>query len=115
MKRVVFALLIIFFTSCESQREIAEKRTSAMNSWIGSTKQNIIMQMGLPLKTGSDGSTGEVLVYGQQFQFHRYDGTPYVMWAYKMFYINSQNKCYHWLTQNLQVPPTQLDISLFIR
>lgn len=100
---------------CETQKKSAAKIKAAMDSWLGNTKQQVIMGNGLPLKTGSDGAGGEVLLYGQQFYFRdAYSGNR-VVWAYKMFFINPQDKVYHWITQRSEVPPQQFEISMYIR
>lgn len=84
-----------------------------MDSWLGSTKQQVIMGNGIPLKTSTDGNGGEVLLYGQQFSFSY--PTYHVVWAYKMFFIDTSDKVYHWLTQRSDVPPQQFNINLHIR
>lgn len=84
-----------------------------MDSWIGLTKQELIMGQGLPLKTESDGANGEVLLFGKQFVFTY--PTTRVMWAYKLFFINPSNKIYHWIIQSSEVPPQQFNVNLYIR
>lgn len=114
MRKIIFITLSsILLFGCYSQKKAAEQRKAAMDSWIGSTKQQLIMSEGIPLKTASDGSNGEILMYGKQFTF-TYPRTR-VVWAYKLFYLNSSNKIYHWLIQESEVPPQQIDINLFVR
>lgn len=84
-----------------------------MNSWLSVSKQELIQQNGLPIKTGGDGADGEVLVYGFPFTFH-YPRTR-VVWTYKFFFIDKNGLIYHWLLKKEEVPPQQLDINLFIR
>jgi hypothetical protein len=46
-------------------------------------------------------------VYIPQYNMNYYD--------YKMFYVNSEGKIYHWITQRQQVPPTQIDLNIYKR
>ena len=36
-------------------------------------------------------------------------------WDYKMFWIDTQGKIYHWMTQRQQVPPQQIDLNIYFR
>ena len=43
-------------------------------------------------------------------------GTPArTYWKYKMFFINSDNLIHHWIVQQQQVPPQQIDLNLYIK
>lgn len=55
MKKSIL-LAVALLSACLSQQKI-------MNSWLGSTKQNLIMSWGPPDRIASDGGTGEILVY----------------------------------------------------
>jgi hypothetical protein len=112
-KFLIILLAIGLLTSCVSQKEI-------LNSWIGSTKQNLIMSWGPPAKTASDGGTGEILIYAKQVYIAPiyYSGgstQAQIYWDYKMFYVNSDGKVYHWITQRQSVPPTQIDLNVYKR
>lgn len=105
MKLLTLALLFICLVGCTSQKKI-------MQSWVGNTKQNLILNWGPPATTASDGGTGEILVYSQpvyipQFQMNYYD--------YKMFYVDRRGTIYHWITQRQQVPPTQINLNVYKR
>jgi len=102
-----------------------------MNRSIGLSKQELIMKLGPPSRTASDGGDGEILVYARQVHIagmpassiysdnateHILPGTPSrTYWQYTMFYLNNEGKVYHWLRQNQQVPPQQIDLNLYIR
>jgi hypothetical protein len=85
-----------------------------MDSWLGHTRQDLIMNWGPPQRTASDGGTGEILVYSR----HVYMNLPSGLinyYEYKMMYINSEGRIYHWMIQNQQVPPTQIDLNVYKR
>ncbi len=91
-------LLLLFFASCTSEREI-------MDSWLGHEKKEVILKWGPPQRTTSDGNSGEVLVYSNQYA---YNYQPY--WKHTMFYINPSGKVYYWMVQKNAIPPTQVII-----
>jgi hypothetical protein len=106
MKKSVLILLVVgLLTACTSQKEI-------MNSWLGSTKQQLIRSWRPPARTASDGGTGEILIYASQVYIPQYNINYY---DYIMFYVNSEGKIYHWITQRQQVPPTQIDLNIYKR
>lgn len=80
-----------------------------MNSWIGSSKHNLIMTKGLPLREGSDGNGGDVLVYGVQLNSN-YGET----WEYAVYFADKDGIIYHWLVKKEHRPPSQLNIDVFI-
>lgn len=92
MKRVL--IIALFFTACTTERQI-------MDSWLGSTKHELILQQGLPDQSGSDGSDGEVLVYSSSYFY----GTN-VWYKNRVFYLNSAGKVYRWMVKNTPQPPT---------
>ena len=77
-----------------------------MDSWVGHSKQEIVMNWGPPARTASDGSDGEILIYASTY----WGPTS---WKYTMFYLNSSHTVYHWLIQTAYVPPAQLDVNLY--
>ena len=105
MKIILFILFAMTLNSCMINKKI----TASMNSWIGSTKQNLIMTKGLPLKTGSDGAGGEVLVYGVQL-----NSTYGATWEYAIYFAHADGIIYHWLVKSEHTPPSQLDVNLFV-
>lgn len=85
-----------------------------MDSWIGKTKQNLIMSWGPPERTESDGGTGEVLVYSSKYYNSYYRTTTY---RYTMFFVYSRRSggtVYHWLINQGTVPPEQLNIDMYL-
>jgi hypothetical protein len=60
MKYLMLSVLLTILVSCIGERK-------RMDSWIGSSKQDVIMKFGPPERSASDGGSGEVLVYSNQF------------------------------------------------
>lgn len=93
MKRLII-ITLIFFNSCTSEREV-------MDSWLGSTKHELILKFGLPDQSGSDGNGGEVVVYTASYFY----GSN-VWYKNRAFYLNSNGKVYRWLVKTTPQPPT---------
>ena len=118
--------ILICIIACTSTKQ-------TMDSWIGKTKRDLIMQLGPPSRTTDDGSSGEILVYAKQVYIAPMhlsgistpgaDGGVYTSqgtqtpssnyWQYKMYFINTDGKVYHWLIQKQQVPPQQIDLNIY--
>jgi hypothetical protein len=90
-----YLLLALLLGGCVSQQKL-------MDSWIGSTKQDLILKWGPPEREVSDGGSGEILVYSRSFFNPNANLTQYV---YRMMYVDREGKIYHWLTQTGLVPP----------
>ena len=87
-----------------------------MDSWLGKTKRELIMQWGPPVRTASDGSTGEILVYAYQGYYSGYNGQgSYTYWDYKYMYANYSGSIYYWMTKRERVPPMQIDLNVYKR
>ena len=117
MKKSILLLAVVTFTllSCTSTKKV-------LDSWLGGSKQNLIMSWGPPQRVFDNSPNGEILVYAKQVytQPTTYNfgsnqttipGENY--WSYTYMYVNTSGKIYHWRTEKQQVPPTQID--LFIR
>ena len=108
-KSILLILTIGLLFSCTSQRKV-------LDSWLGSTKQSLIMSWGPPARTASDGGTGEILVYADQKYYPGFNGQgAYTYWDYKYMYANSEGKIYYWMTKTERVPPTQIDLNIYKR
>jgi len=91
---------LLFASSCTSQKKI-------LNSWIGSSKQNLIYSWGPPAQTTSDGSDGEILIYAR----HIYAPSMGLnTWEYKMMYAHADGIIYHWRLSRHPVAPQQIDV-----
>lgn len=131
MKKKLTSLILIslaLLISCTSTK-------NTMDSWLGKTKRDLIMQFGPPSRNAEDGANGEILVYSKQVYLPSMhlsgisspgsDGNVYTStgtntnsqtyWQYTMYFINTEGKIYHWLIQKQQVPPTQIDLNVYKR
>ncbi len=85
-----------------------------MNSWINSTKHDLIMSWGPPARTASDGGTGEILIYAREGHYPGINGQgAYTYWDYKYMYVDNSGKIYHWRANTERVPPNQIDINIY--
>jgi hypothetical protein len=98
----LFSLSLILMSS-NCNKKLQEK----MNSWMGSTKNEVIQSWGLPNNTASDGDGGEVLVFSESSY---YQGTTY--YRHVLMYFNQEGRAYHWLIKRSATPPQQLDLNV---
>lgn len=82
-----------------------------MDSWLGAPKKSLIMQLGPPDRVASDGSNGEILIYGAQYYNAYYRITTY---RYTMYFVYPGGTIYHWLIKEGRVPPQQMDVDMYI-
>ena len=87
-------LITVLLASCVSSREATKK---AMDSWLGSTKQSLILEWGAPNRVTSDGDGGEVLVYERSTYLSYYKVTYYTI---RMFYAHADGIIYFWKAEN---------------
>ncbi len=81
------------------------------------------MKWGAPSRVTDDGAGGQIVVYANQGFIPGstfYDGyggastsRSISFWDYKMFWIDSNGKIYHWMTQRQQIPPAQIDLNIY--
>jgi hypothetical protein len=87
-------LITVLLASCVSSREATKK---AMDSWLGSTKQSLILEWGAPNRVTSDGDGGEVLVFERSTYNSYYHVTIY---AIRMFYVHADGIIYFWKSES---------------
>jgi hypothetical protein len=102
MKLLIIGIAVLL-ASCTSQRKI-------MDTWIGSTKHDLVLKWGPPARVASDGSTGEIYIYENMSMLYNT-----VRYNHRMFYINSDDKIYSWRTASGPVPAQQMNVNLYIR
>ena len=62
--RLVIVLLFSIFQGCSVTKNSGESNSrEVLNSWLGSTKNEILMEFGPPKSVTSDGNNGEILIY----------------------------------------------------
>jgi len=94
-------VLLIVFSGCVSKK-------TKLDTWIGSSKHQLILSWGPPVRTENDGNGGEVLVYAHEVYIPEYRQH---YWDYKMMYADKDGKIYHWRMSRQQIPPTQIVIT----
>lgn len=128
MKKILLILVAysVILVSCVSSKV---QTREVMDSWVGHTKQELLMSWGPPARVSSDGAGGEIIVYARQVYippqtstfYDSYGGSststlPAVnYWDYRMFWINKDGIVYHWMTQRQQVPPQHLNLDVYIK
>lgn len=85
--KALIVLLALALLSCASQKEI-------MDSWIGSTKHEVIMEWGPPEFFGSDGNGGQIIGYSKTGS-GGYSTTSWIVTQYIYFYLK-EGRVYHW-------------------
>lgn len=100
----IYLLLFLIVLGCTSQKTI-------MNSWLGNTKHDLIMSWGPPSTTTSDGNGGQILIYAKRDLYMPQTGVTW--WQYKMLYVNSENKIYHWRTEINPEPPQTINLNIY--
>jgi hypothetical protein len=94
MKKLFSILLIaVIIVSCASTRK-------AVDSWMGHNKSELILKLGPPQRTASDGNGGEVLIYETQVWMNS-GNYEYPITSSRMFYADSTGRIYHWRAQGL--------------
>jgi hypothetical protein len=87
MKSIIMAALVLMLASCASTQK-------KIDSWIGSTKQEVIMQYGPPVLSTSDRNGGEILTFSKSGA----GGYSTTMWNYTHyahFYFGKDGLVYH--------------------
>lgn len=118
MKNYIIIFSTLSCLSCVTQEAV-------LNSWLNSTKQEIIRSWGPPDRTSSDGGSGEILVYAKQIfiperRFYSGGSSSVIspaetFWDYKYIYVDINKKIYYWRTQREKVPPMQIDLNVYKR
>ncbi|MBC8551243.1 MAG: discoidin domain-containing protein [Candidatus Marinimicrobia bacterium] len=114
-----FFFSLILIISCTNTADI-------LNTWLGLSKHDLIVGWGPPLRTEPDGKGGEIAVYAKQlyedgttgYSWTDKKGTTYTTapeagyhyWRWYYFYINAQDKIYHWRYEDNQAAPKQVDV-----
>lgn len=105
MKNIILLLFFLLsFIQCGSIMEDMNK------SWIGKTKQDIIMKYGPIEKEDSDGQNGKIYTYEERIKksggVEYFNGKPvgnkpdYFVNRRTMFYVNAEGKVYNILVKD---------------
>jgi len=110
--------LVSCVTTTPPKSDFAEEEQVTMNSWLGHSKQELILSWGPPTRVTSDYQDGEVLIYDRTVTLPAMPGhiqrTPFgsglqytnpmnlTITRSRMFYVNPQGKIYHWRAEGRQ-------------
>lgn len=123
MKKGLYLLLAVLISVSTGYSQSKKKIRRAMDSWLGSTKHELIVGLGPASRSVSDGNGGEILIYSRVNEVNRdvwrvtSDGMLYneqrmpdVYYRHRMFYLGTDNKVYHWRIESNKIPPERLMI-----
>jgi hypothetical protein len=123
-----FRILLIFIflplISCKSVSKFffGTPVSEVMNSWIGDSKQNLVIKWGPPNRLISDHNNGEIYLYSTQkhnqglYNSHTNEWVgSYYYWEHKMFFVNRDNKIYNWLIRTDKIPPQEYNLNIYFR
>jgi len=93
---LIFPLIVGCNTTQNTTTNRGEEVKEMMNSWMGSTKHELLLQWGVPYRTSTDGNRGEILTFAtQKGAYHPNFGYTTVTHNY-LFYVDSKGIIYHW-------------------
>lgn len=92
-----------------------KQTTDTLQTWIGNSKQNLIMQWGPPTSTSSDGAGGDVLMYATRVYRQLPNGSTLDSWHYRIMYANADGRLYHWIYRSSPNPPERVDVRFLSR
>ena len=107
-KLLTISILLIFFSSCGTTGYL-KTETTFLESWIGSTKAELVQKLGPPNSTASDDAGGQIYIYDLVVGVTHSPGviSPMANNIYyskpqsnnvvrsMMFFINRDGKIYH--------------------
>jgi len=111
MNKLFVLLLLVLYGCATTSKSPSEKEV--MDSWLGSTKAELVLKWGPPVRIADDGQGGEIYVYEKQITFGQFPGSvkststglsytnarSATVIRSRMFYINKEGKIYHWLCE----------------
>lgn len=118
-------LLLIIFISLSAQAQSRRKIEREMNSWMGSSKKELIFNYGPVSAIADDGDGGEILIFSSRFSRDNpslvddgygnlvvKQGMRYQYYRHRMFYVGRDGKAYAWKYQDNEIPPQQMQIQI---
>lgn len=97
---IIFLVIASLFTMncCSSFEDLNKTQTDnaikMMDTWIGSTKQALLLKWGPPDLVTSDGNGGEIVSFYEYDKIMAYNTLMTRRYTYS-FYINADQKIYH--------------------
>jgi hypothetical protein len=126
MKKIYQTLLItssilMLLTSCGVIAALVETDEDIMETYKGSNKRELILNWGPPKQTLDDGDYGTILLYYEKEKFEGYytsgGGGPVggrTYWKYYFFFADTNNIIYHTLYNEEDIPPTEMELNLYL-
>lgn len=126
MKRLIPIFAILLLASCTGQKKL-------MNKWVGSSKENLILDWGMPTKTVEIEPGGEILVFAEEVKFNGggmasgpgLPGEPGTLggssfqptdevkkWQYTMFMVDPEGKIYYLTQQFYTSSPDKINFQV---
>lgn len=126
MKRLIPIFAILLLASCAGQKKL-------MNKWVGSSKENLILDWGMPSKIVEIEPGGEILVFAEEVEFHHggmasgpglpgqpgttggssFQSTDEVKkWQYTIFMVDPDGTIYHLTQQFYSVSPDKINFQV---
>jgi hypothetical protein len=99
---ILCCVIALYISSCASQQKV-------MTSYMGASKQTIVMNFGPPARIASDANNGEIYIYERAYMMYNV-----VRYEHKMIYINSDNKAYYWRIESGPVPAQQMNVNMYL-
>jgi hypothetical protein len=122
MGKLVFIFSLLILGSCSGSNKL-------MNAWIGSSKENLILDWGIPSKTVEIEPGGEILVFAEEVKFHHFSSNVgpasggYIgetitnneevkKWQYTIFLVDPEGTIYHLTQQFYSISPDKLNFEV---
>jgi len=126
MKRLIPIFAILLLASCTGQKKL-------MNKWVGSSKEKLISDWGIPSKIVEVEPGGEILVFAEEVKFHHggmasgpgLPGQPGTTggssfqptgevkkWQYTIFLVDPEGKIYHLTQQFYTTSPDKINFQV---
>ena len=100
LKLIIALLIMVSISGCGSTQSVPvesnqERVLKGMNTFIGHTKKQLLLQYGAPQSVTSDGDGGEIVTYIDVKSAY-FNNLGYVSITHKyFFYVNSENVIYY--------------------
>ncbi|MCH6199058.1 hypothetical protein MMU07_05695 [Aquiflexum sp. LQ15W] len=122
MKKLIPIFAILLLASCTGQKKL-------MNKWVGSTKENLISDWGMPSKIVEIEPGGEILVFAEEVNFRHssanigsasqsqmgnvvQNNIEVRKWQYTIFMVDPEGTIYHLTQKFYSVSPDKINFQL---
>jgi hypothetical protein len=122
MKRLIPIFAILLLASCTGQKKL-------MNKWVGSSKETLILEWGMPTKTVEVEPGGEILVFAEEVNFRHssanvgsttggqmgsvtQNNIEVKKWQYTVFLVDPDGTIYHLTQKFYSISPEKINFQL---